>query len=83
MKAKKVNIFGDSKLIINQVKGIYQTKHLRMRTYRNEVLDILGNLFLEYNLMSIYKLKNIIVDSLAITRSGYQPLPFPIFVVEK
>ncbi len=44
-KEKKVRIFCDSELVINQVKGIYQTKHLRMRSYRNEVLDLLGNFF--------------------------------------
>jgi len=83
MKAKKVNIFGDSEFIINQVKGTYQTKHSRMRAYMNEVLDILGNFFLEYNLMLISRLKNTITDSLDTTTSGYQPFPFPVSVVEK
>ena len=82
-KAKRVYIFGDSKLIINQVKGTYQTKHTRMRAYRNEVLDILGNLFLEYNFMLISIFKNTIADSLATAASGYQPFAFPISKVEK
>lgn len=70
-KAKMVDIFGDSELVINQVKGTYQTKHLRMRAYRNEVLDILGNFFLEYNLMLISRSNNTIVDSLATAASVY------------
>ncbi len=31
-KVRKVKIFGDSELVINQVKGVYQTKHPRMRS---------------------------------------------------
>jgi len=31
--AQKIVVRGDSEMIINQVKGVYQTKHLRMRAY--------------------------------------------------
>ena len=41
LKIKNVFIYGDSELIINQVKGVYQAKHPRMRSYRNLVLDLL------------------------------------------
>jgi ribonuclease HI len=33
--AKKIAVHGDSELVINQVKGIYQEKHPRLRAYRN------------------------------------------------
>jgi len=46
MNAKRISVYGDSELVIKQVKGEYQAKHPRMRAYRNAVLDIL-NLFLE------------------------------------
>jgi hypothetical protein len=49
MGAKIIVVHGDSKLIINYIKGIYQVKHPRMRAYINIVLDILEQ-FLEYNL---------------------------------
>jgi ribonuclease HI len=39
--AKRIAIHGDSELIINQIKGIYQAKHPRLRAYRNLVLDLL------------------------------------------
>ena len=39
--AKRIVVHGDSKLVINQVKGIYQSKHLKLRAYRNLVLDLL------------------------------------------
>ena len=41
LKDKKVYRYGDSELIINQVKGIYQPKDPRMGSYRNLVLDLL------------------------------------------
>jgi ribonuclease HI len=40
-KAKKVYIYRYFELIINQVKGIYQAKHPRLRSYGNLVLDLL------------------------------------------
>lgn len=33
MNSKRILVYGDSELIIKQVKGEYQAKHLRMRAY--------------------------------------------------
>ena len=44
--ARRISIYGDSKLVIKQGKGEYQAKHPRMRVYNNVVSDIL-NIFLE------------------------------------
>ena len=41
LKVKRISVYGDSELIIKQVKGEYQDKHPRLRAYRNAVLDIL------------------------------------------
>lgn len=38
---KKIYVYGNSELVIKQVKGEYQANHPRMRAYRNVVLDIL------------------------------------------
>lgn len=43
LKAKKVYIYGDLKLVINQINGAYQTKHPKLRSYRNLVIDLLEN----------------------------------------
>jgi ribonuclease HI len=43
--AKRIVVHGDSELVINQVKGIYQSKHPRLRAYRNIVLDLLEKFF--------------------------------------
>lgn len=48
LQAKKVYIYGDSELIINQVKGSYQAKHPRLRSYKKLVLDLLES-FKEYH----------------------------------
>jgi len=39
--AKRIAVHGDSDLVINKVKGIYQSNHPRLRGYRNLVLDLL------------------------------------------
>lgn len=56
-------MYGNLELVINQVKGEYQAKHPRLRTYCNAVLDILKT-FTEYTLSLIPRSINVIVDSL-------------------
>ena len=41
LQAKKIDIYGDFELVVKQVQGSYQAKHLRLRSYRNLVLDLL------------------------------------------
>ena len=48
--AQKIRILGDSELVINQINESYQTRHPRMRAYRNEVWDMLGNFFTEHTI---------------------------------
>ena len=52
LQAKKIDIYGDSELVIKQVQGGYQTKHLRLRSYINLVLDLLEG-FKEHQLTVI------------------------------
>jgi ribonuclease HI len=54
MGARKIVVHGDSELIINQVKGIYQAMHPRLRAYSNIVLDLLEE-FSEYSLSVIIR----------------------------
>jgi ribonuclease HI len=67
-------VHGDSELIINQVKGIYQSKHPRLRAYMNLVLELLEE-FSEYNLSMIPRGKNQIVDALATSALVFK-IPF-------
>ena len=76
LKAKKFYIYGDSELIINQVKGSYQAKHPRLRSYRNMVLDLLES-FKEYHFSVIPRKKNFIVDALAVSTSVFKINVYP------
>ena len=53
MKIHSICVFGDVELIIKQIKNIYQTNHPILRAYRNEVWDMIENLFLAFNISSI------------------------------
>ena len=71
LEIRKVIIYGDSELVINQVKGVYQVKHPRMRAYRNIVLDLLQDIP-EYQFVVIPREKNVIADALAVSASLFK-----------
>jgi hypothetical protein len=66
MGIDKLSVFGDSKLIIHQIKKIYQTKKQRLKQYRNEVWDYVDNFFLAFNITFVHRNLNQQVDTLAI-----------------
>ena len=70
--AKRIDVFGDYELVINQVNDSYQSKHSRMRAYRNEVWDMLGNFFIEYKVRVVPIRENQVVDSLATTTRNFK-----------
>ena len=41
--AQNISFFGDSELVIKQVEGLYQTKDVRMRAYKNLIMEMLQN----------------------------------------
>ena len=61
--AKRLQIFGDLKLVVNQLNDSYQTRHPRMRAYRNEVWDMFGNYFTEHKVQVIPRYENTVMDS--------------------
>ena len=65
-------MFLDSKLVVNQMNDSYQTKHTRMRAFKNEVWDMLGNLFTKYKVRVIPIRENQVVDSLATTSRNFK-----------
>ena len=79
LREKRIVLHGDSKLIINQVKDIYQTKHPKMRSYGNAVLYLFEN-FTEYTISLIPREKNMIVDDLETSRSVFK---IPIYQKRK
>jgi hypothetical protein len=55
------------------VKDIYQTKKLKLRKYRNEVWDIVDNLFLAFNISFVPRYANQMEYSLALYPSTFRP----------
>ena len=79
MNAQNIYVFGDSELVIKQVEGVYQTKDIRMRAYRNLFLDMLEN-FQAYSFIVKTRDQNSIADSLAVSASLFI---IPIHSTEK
>jgi len=76
MKIEELSIFGDAKLIVHQVRNIYKEKNQRLIDYRNEVLDLIDNFFLSFNMSFVPREDNTSVDSLVISASNFKiPLP--------
>jgi ribonuclease HI len=65
LKIEHLIVYGDAELIVKQVKQQYQTKHPRLRSYRNCAWDLIENFFKSFNIHSIPRMHNQQVDSLA------------------
>jgi ribonuclease HI len=76
MGIEEISVFGDAELIVNQIRNLYQAKHPRLRTYRNEVWDLIDSSFLAFNISFIPREENTLADSLAVSASNFRvPLP--------
>jgi ribonuclease HI len=69
MGIQEVAVFGDAELVVQQVRNTYQAKHPRLRNYRNEVWDLIDNLFSAFNISFILREDNVVADSLTISAS--------------
>jgi ribonuclease HI len=76
MGDKRIVLHGDYEFIINQINDIYQANHLRLKAYRNIVLDLLKQ-FPEYNILVIPRRQNHMVDALATSASVFKIPIFP------
>jgi ribonuclease HI len=74
MGIEELSVFGDTELIIHQIKNIYQAKHPRLRTCRNEVWDLVDSFFLAFNISFIPREENTMVDSLVVSASNFRVL---------
>lgn len=68
IQVQRMNIQGDSYLIIKQVQGEYQTKNLRLRLYIDLVLELVKG-FKECKFSIIPRKENAEADSLAVSAS--------------
>jgi ribonuclease HI len=72
MGIEELSIFGDAELIVHQIKNVYQTKHPRLRSYRNEVWDLLDSFFSAFNISFIPREENTMVDSLVVSARNFR-----------
>jgi ribonuclease HI len=77
MGIEEVVVFGDVELIIHQVRNVYQAKHPQLRSYRNEVWDLIDNLFSSFNISFIPREENTLEDSLVVSASLFKIPPLP------
>jgi ribonuclease HI len=76
MGIKEISVFGDADLIDHQIRNIYQAKHTHLRSYRNEVWDLVDSFLLAFNISFIPREENAMADSLAVSASNFRvPLP--------
>lgn len=61
---KILSVFGDSELIVSQIKEKYASKHIRLKQYRNAVWDTIV-LFDAFQINWVDRSKNIMADFLA------------------
>ena len=66
--AQKISVCGDFELVIKKFESVYQTKDVRMRAYRNLIMEMLEN-FQEYSFIVKTRDQNSIADSLAVFAS--------------
>ena len=57
-------VFGDSELVVQQVKSIYQVQQQLLKVYRNEVWDLIDNFFTTSNIYFIPRDHNQTANSL-------------------
>jgi ribonuclease HI len=75
MRIEELTLFGDAELIVHKVKNMYQAKHPRLRTYINEVEDLVDSFFLSFNILFVPREENTMADSLTIATSNFR-VPF-------
>jgi ribonuclease HI len=76
MGIQEIAVFGDAELVVQQVRNAYQAKHPRLRSYRNEVWDLVDSFFSAFNISFIPREENTLADSLAASASNFKvPLP--------
>jgi ribonuclease HI len=75
MKIKRLHVFIDADLIIQQVNKSFQAKHVTLKAYRDEVLRAIHT-FTNFKISYVPKAMNELVDSLVVSACSFIP-PLP------
>jgi ribonuclease HI len=58
LKIEQLKVYGDTEIIVKQVKQQYQAQHPRLISYRNYAWDLMENFFSSFNIHSIPRMEN-------------------------
>jgi ribonuclease HI len=76
MGIEEISVFADVELIVYLIRIIYQAKYPRLRSYINEVWDLIEIFFLAFNISFVPMEENAMVNSLVVSASNFRvPLP--------
>ena len=70
----KLSFFGDSELVIHQVKNNYKIKQQRLKQYKNEAWDFVENLFLAFDITFVQRNFNQQAYSLSLAASNFKTM---------
>jgi ribonuclease HI len=76
METEEISMFGDDDMIVQHIKSIYQDKNPWLKSYRNEVWDLIEIFFSTFNISFVPREENVMADSLAISARNFR-IPWP------
>ena len=74
LKVQNLSVFFYFELMVKQVRNLCQMKHPRLRSYRNEAWDTIGNFFQGFNIIVIPRDENMHADSLVVLARSFKVL---------
>jgi ribonuclease HI len=72
MGIEEVVVFRDAKLIVQQIRNVYRVKHPQLKSYKNEMWDLIDNLFSSFNISFIAREENTLANSLYVSTSQFR-----------
>ena len=80
-----ISVYGNSELVVQEVRNNYQVKQDLLEVYRNEVWDLIDNYFVAFNITYIPRDHNQTADSLSLAATHFRipktkQLKYPIEV---
>ena len=63
---QQISVYGDSELVVQQVRNNYQVKKDLLKVYKNKVWDMIDNRFVDFHISYIPRDHNQTVDSLSL-----------------
>ena len=82
---QQIFVYGDSELVVQQVRNNYQVKQDLLKVYHNELWDMIDNYFVAFKITYIPRYHNQTADSLALVATHFRipkktQLKYPIEV---